>query len=375
MADPKPGRQEEAVFEYTPEPAAAAGGGRQDRAGGGGITISVNGGGGAGSVGLRRQRTEYEAYGASNLRGFEPPEQRLSRLTAEVADLIKLTESQKSQEAAKNAAGASIGGDPAAVQAELRVLEQRLGGLARDGVGAVRSADAQTSAVGSGATAGSLAVQLERLAAGGGATFSAGSGEGRVTYEISYAPTASSVSDESKIAALENTVAGIEKQLGVFDQGCPFADLQTATMQVQRRISSLDSQKIDAIRSGVHKTMSEVDAVLQKRSELEGVSADPDLDRKANELFEFCHRWNAVAPSLPTIVQRLQSLQALHQESSSFTSRLAALETQQEELAKLLETTNTAVEELGTTLQSNMAIVRDSMRALEEKVTKVVGQG
>merc|ERR1719215_1050176 len=102
----------------------------------------------------------------------------------------------------------------------------------------------------------------------------------------------------------------------------------------------MDMQRQEAIRNGVSNTMKEVEQVIKKKEELEGVAADPDLDRKANELFEFCHRWNAVAPSLPAIITRLQALQALHQESHSFSARLGALETQQEELTKLLETTN-----------------------------------
>lgn len=359
-------KEEEQVFEYTPEPPTASD--KKDaskelaptRKHGSATTIDRT----------NRRKMEYETLGTSGIRGFEPPEQRLARLTSEVGDLLKIAEGPAgAQDAVSPATDFGAGNDPVAVAAELRVLEQRLGGLARDG--AVVGHE-QRAAPASGSTAGSLAVQLERLAAGGGAALSKGSGEGRVTYELSYAPVASNVSDESKLASLENTLAGIEKQLGVFDQACPFADLQAAVMQVQRRLSGLDNQRLEAIRSGVSKTMTEVEAVIKKREELEGVAADPDLDKKANELFEFCHRWNAVAPSLPAIISRLQSLQALHQESHSFTSRLAALEHQQDELTKLLETTASAVQDLGKGMQENMAIVRDSMRELEGKITKAV---
>jgi len=360
-----PRREEEQVFEYTPDPPKPG-----DKSHGHSASPSRKGGGGGGERSGGRRKLEYETLGASGAKGFEPPEQRLSRLTAEVGDLIKIVESNKDASQQESSAGISdfAGSDPASVAAELRVLEQRLGGLARDG--AVVGQE-QKAAPAAGATAGSLAVQLERLATGGGATMStAGAGDGRVTYELRYAPLSSSVSEESKLASLENTLAAIETQLGVFDQACPFSDLQSAVMQVQRRLASLDQQRMEIIRSGVAKTMVEVEGVIKKKEELEGAAADPVLDRKANELFEFCHRWNAVAPSLPAIVSRLQSLQALHQESHSFTSRLAALEHQQEELTKLLETTSTAVQDLSKSMQENMTTVRDSMRALEGKITK-----
>merc|ERR1719384_2531257 len=146
----------------------------------------------------------------------------------------------------------------------------------------------------------------------------------------------------------------IEKQLGVFEQACPFADLQTAVTQLQRRLSALDTQKLEAIRSGAQAAVREVDGVLGKKGQLEGVGSNPELDRKANVLYEFCHRWSAVAPSLPALVSRLQSLQALHQESGSFASRLAALEQRQDSMASLLDSTTTAVQDLSRGLQENM---------------------
>lgn len=368
MAIPKEQEKEEVVFEYTPEPAPAS----SSKAKG---NLSATPGEGASVSG--KSRGEYEAIGyAAAARSYEPPEQRLLRLQSEVADLLQLAEAQNADDSLKGNSHFP-GGDPAAVASELRILEQRLGGLARDGQELWKAApDGEVSGA-RAATADALASQLERLAAAGSPAaarlgLGGAAGDGRVTYEINYAPSSAAVADSSKIAALEGSLAGIEKQLGVFEQACPFADLQTAVMQLQRRLSALDNQKLDTIRTGVHKTMLEVEAVLEKKRELEGTAADLDLDRKATELFEFCHRWSAVAPVLPTIISRLQSLQVLHQESASYTTRLAQLEQQQEELAKLLETTSSAVQDLGKSLQDNVKMMKESMTALEGKITKAV---
>merc|ERR1711862_823673 len=107
--------------------------------------------------------------------------------------------------------------------------------------------------------------------------------------------------------------------------------------------------------------------MLTKKSELDGNGAGSNMDRKVDELYEFCHRWSATTASPPMIITRLQTLQALHQQSTSFAPRLAAVELQQDELAKLLETTNTAVQDVGRALQENMTTMKDRMRSLEEK--------
>merc|ERR1712113_1229239 len=126
---------------------------------------------------------------------------------------------------------------------------------------------------------------------------------------------------------------------------------------------------------GVQKVMNDVEQLLSKKAELDkktnGGAVDHDHDKKVAELFDLCHSWSSTAASLPAVVARLQSLQALHQESESFASRLRALEAQQKELAKLLDSTNSSVSDLGKALKENMTAVMDNMKALEQKMAKV----
>ncbi|CAJ1343996.1 unnamed protein product [Effrenium voratum] len=308
--------------------------------------------------GARRKR-EFEVGARSS---FEMPEQRLARLQAEVSELLIYAE----KSAAKDPAAAELlGADPGAMSTELKVLEQRLGALADGSTAWGRSSNRHQA--GGYAMPSSLVSQLERLAGGEAQEVA----DGQVTYEINYAPSAASINDGAKIAAMESSVAEIEKTLGVL-QPHPFPDLQTAIAQLSKRVSLLEKNgKIDTMNRGLEKVAKEVDHLLTKKAELEGTS-DKDLDLKVSQLYDFCHRWSATAASLPLIVSRLQSLQALHLQSASFASRLAALEKQQEELTRLLETTSEAVQDLNAGLQENMTIVRDNMRSLEDKIMQAV---
>lgn len=403
--------QEEVVYEYTPEPAptrpsaaGTAGGPSTPSSRSAGLTASSASKGNEGidtsaapareafdafakresqasaSSGgrpARPKRVEYEALGSTpGLARLETPEQRLLRLQGEVAELLMLAEGAARQEDSGGAADL-WGAEPAAVSEELRVLEQRLGSLASSGSSAWQAgAEAIDGPAGRCAMAGSLVSQLERLAAGGASAATASeaavAGDGRVTYEINYSPDVGALAESANIAALENSIAEIEKQLGVLEPSCPYSDLQTAVVQLQQKMSLLDPQRLESIRASVHKVMGDLDQALAKKAELMGANADPELDRKVSELYDFCHRWSATAASLPSIVSRLQSLQALHQQSATFAARLAALEQQQDELVKLLETTNKSVQELGVGMKENMTIVKDNMRSLEENMQKVL---
>jgi len=382
----------EVVYEFTPEPSSVALGSSSSAPKASAATGAAGEGldtrsappreafdsfakreAGASASSSSRPRAEYEALGsAPGLKGFEPPEQRLARLQAEVADLLKFAESPAAQAGGTNAQDAAelLGGEPTSVASDLRVLEQRLSSLARDGPPTWRG---QTPGGGAGTEVGAgpmpqaLVARIERLAAAGGAAQTTGA-EGRLTYEISYSPSPSALADSSRIAALESSIAEIERRIGVLDPASPISDLQTAVSQMQKRLSLLDTNKIDAISRRVHVVMAEVESMLSKKAELLDSGGSDHNDQKVSELYEFCHRWSSTAASLPAIVLRLQSLQGLHHQSASFVSRLAALEQQQDELATLLETTNSAVEEVKRSLQDNMVTVRDNMKTLEEKI-------
>ncbi|OLQ06317.1 Dynactin subunit 2-B [Symbiodinium microadriaticum] len=304
-------------------------------------------GGAANGRSAAKPRRGYEVAPA----GFEPPEQRLARLQAEVADLLRLTEASAEKEAA---VAELLGGDPGEMSQELKVLEKRLVALS-EGSAPWRGAGGK-KARGGYAMPASLVSQLDRLASGQ-ASAPASEAPGQVTYQINYAPNAASIGEGAKLAAMESTISEIEKQLGVREPISHFPDLQTAVTQLQKRLALLDSPKLEAIAKGVDKVAKEVEQVLAK---------------KVSQLYDFCHRWSATAASLPQIVARLQSLQALHLQSASFASRLASLEKQQEELAKLLETTTEAVEDLNTGLKENMSIVRDNMKSLEARIQQAV---
>lgn len=367
---------ENTVFEYNPpEPEPSLGGGRfaQPRGGAEPATVSkateqIHENASNMSV-LRNRRGSYETLGPPAAATFEPPEQKIAKLQEEVASLINMVEASGAKDGSNDAADV-LGCKPSEVTEELKALEQRLTALAKDGPSAWHKGEGKADP-GPMAMPGSLVSQLNAVAAGGGEA-SSSSASGDMTYELRYAPNVSAVAESSKVAALEAAVAEIEKQLGLPDPSCPFADLNTAVAELQKRAALLDTTKVETISQRVKNVMVDVDKVLEKKREIEGNSVDDDTDTKVGELYEFCHRWSLAASSLPQIVTRLRSLQELHQQSSSFSSRLQGLEHQQEDLLKLLENTNAAVKTLGEELQENMTIVRDSMHTLETKVNKAL---
>ncbi len=54
-------------------------------------------------------------------------------------------------------------------------------------------------------------------------------------------------------------------------------------------------------------------------------------------MFDMLSKWDATNQQLPSIVARLKSLKALHEEAAAFSHTVHELEAQQEEMKKLLK--------------------------------------
>lgn len=318
---------------------------------------------------LGKAQPEYEFVGQSarpKIQNFETPEQRLLRLQVEVADFLKVLHSQATA-AKSGSADDCLLENHEVITSELHLLEQKLESLANDDSTRQLMTSKELSAVshaGQRSVLQSLVGQLERMSEHLKDGMDV---DDKVTYQLHYTPDMKPLVDASKISAVEAKVAEIEKRLGIPGVVCPFADVQSGILHLQQRLALLDGTKIEAINRRVHAVMGDLDAVLQRKAEF----INQDADKKASELFEMCHRWNAAASALPAVVMRLQSLKGLHQHSGSFASRLTVLEQQQEELAKLLSTTNAAVHNLQKSMQENMLIMKDNLLQLEQRMEKI----
>lgn len=307
-------------------------------------------------AGSGRRRSDHQAQAAA-----EQPEERFARLQLEISELLEIAERNAAQRGA-DASWGEFGGDPDAAVAELRELEQRLRGYDPTKTAALK-ASRGVGVAGSSTLEDTLRDGLERLV-NGSQIESSSQGSKRVTWEINYAPSIGAIADSSHIAMLETALADIEKKLGHFEATPQYADLQTALRHLQRRVSLLDTQKVDAIRQGILKAASS----LKSGETEDGDNKDPHADKQLNELHSVCHRWTPTAAALPAIVSRLQSLQTLHQQGASFATRLTALEHQQEEMVTLIQVTNAAVLELSRGMQENMSAIKENLQNLEAKL-------
>lgn len=97
-------------------------------------------------------------------------------------------------------------------------------------------------------------------------------------------------------------------------------------------------------------------------------TAEADKIVKVNELYELVKKWDSCADALPTIVDRLYTLQDLHQQAMEFSSSLKALETAQSELSGNVDSHGKMLKDVHKTFSANVDVIKGNVETLEKRM-------
>lgn len=92
---------------------------------------------------------------------------------------------------------------------------------------------------------------------------------------------------------------------------------------------------------------------------------------KVNELYELVRKWDECCDALPTIVDRLYTLQDLHQQAMEFSSSLKALEAAQQELGQNLQNHDQLLGDVKQTFAQNVDTIKSNMEVLEKRMNSL----
>mmetsp|Transcript_97889 Transcript_97889/g.204140 ORF Transcript_97889/g.204140 Transcript_97889/m.204140 type:complete len:411 (+) Transcript_97889:146-1378(+) len=302
----------------------------------------------------------------------ETLDHRCARLQVECLELLRCCESSSMGD--EKARRELMAGDTTAIANELRALEKLLRGWRKGATATAATVEEVSGVSGPGAMTETLAGQLDRLASGDTGSKATSSSKGApdeklVSWEVNFAPSTIPIIESSQIATLENSLAEMEKKIG--STGAKEPDIYPTMVTLHQRMGLLDPQKLESMRTIASKAKTGLEQAIPQKEQLP--PREPAVDKKVKELYDSCQRWMPVAANLPASVTRMQSLEGFHQLSASFTSRLGALEQEQEELMKVLEVTNMAIADLSRGMQENMIILKENLEALDAKVSKKKG--
>lgn len=228
-------------------------------------------------------------------------------------------------------------------------------------------------------------------------------------YTVTYAPSYHHNHALSKVADFDTRLTFIETVLGIDTIPLPTQerlptraifpvldnlDRQIYTLSsstessldsINRRVRQLtqDAQKLGEARAAAKAAE---DALSPDEDEpgrplpaIDDETQDPELISKINALYGTLTTIESLAPLLPSVLDRLRSLQSVHADAASASQSLAQLETRQENMAQELkcwreglEKVESAMEEGERTMAGNVSVVEEWVKELEDR-TKSLG--
>ncbi|KDO29942.1 hypothetical protein SPRG_05132 [Saprolegnia parasitica CBS 223.65] len=190
-----------------------------------------------------------------------------------------------------------------------------------------------------------------------------------VVYEVYALPESREQKHATvKLASIEQRLVQLEKAVGG-----PTASrsILHAINDLEGRMALLQPAELDAISSRVSALLHDLTAV-SKLQDLHGTVQQSILtaqeSSQLNVMREKLQSVSATAAALPALVEKLTSLRALHQDASTFSTRLQTLETSHDHLKEILSTDAALLRNMEANLAANVAVFAANMESLDKRM-------
>ncbi|XP_045547892.1 dynactin subunit 2 isoform X1 [Salmo salar] len=227
-----------------------------------------------------------------------------------------------------------------------------------------------------GALAKRLLTQLEAVRANRGSTGegkapAAKGPDGVVLYELHSRPEQEKFTDAAKMAELEKRLAELETAVGSgsdkpgpLSAGVQGGSLMDTMELLQARVSALDSATLDQVEARLQSVLGKMNEIAKHKATIE----DAGTQNKVSQLYDVVQKWDAMATSLPQVVQRLMAVKELHEQAMQFGQLLTHLDTTQQMINNSLKDNGTLLSQVQTTMKENLFSVEENFAALDQRM-------
>ncbi|XP_066145248.1 dynactin subunit 2 [Euwallacea fornicatus] len=200
-------------------------------------------------------------------------------------------------------------------------------------------------------------------------------GGDNIIYQFKYRPEQAKLQQTARLAELEGRLHRLESVLGASSD--KLARLATATnkgclMEVAQYLSAtasmLDSSQLDHIEGRLSAMAQKLEALGQKKKELQ---QDDEKDKMILELYELVKSSDNIKELLPQTVERLKSLEALHNKATEFTKTLTQIELAQAEIGCNVQNNKTLLQGVQESFAVNLNEINQKITDLDSRIKAI----
>ncbi|KAG6966267.1 hypothetical protein JG687_00004950 [Phytophthora cactorum] len=222
-----------------------------------------------------------------------------------------------------------------------------------------------------------------------GQTAASSSSDGApIVYEIYSNGELNAVDRDAKtrVATLEARISTLERAIGSFQgqelrldglsslSGASSADLTSAVAQLEQRVALMSEKNLDAVKTRTTALVHEFTLLskLKQSPSVQGALNSQADREQIQTIYDQLSSLDAVAASVPTVVDRLVTLKSVHDEALNVTTRVDKMEQTQASLGELLDSDAALLANMEASLAENVQIFQSNIQQLDDRMAKLL---
>jgi hypothetical protein len=193
--------------------------------------------------------------------------------------------------------------------------------------------------------------------------------------ELFYSPQMADIGSRARVCLLEERVAKLERVIGLSEvSASPSAPPMSGTSLVdlvaalETKVALMDEGRCAAVSRKLTSLTAEIDSLEGKHKAADHEIVNSQLD----VMLEKLERCDGVVHTLPSLVQRLTSLQHLHAESSVFGGRLQRVEAAFGDVSSMVEEDQRMLQQAQVSMRENAQVMLANMQSLSDRLEAAV---
>lgn len=200
-----------------------------------------------------------------------------------------------------------------------------------------------------------------------------------------HSPSATPEHHLQDISKLEQRVYALEQLVGMsppdmtplLSGGAKTFPLLENLRCLEQRVNVLDPTVLDLASTKVQQLISDLESLnkAQVKGKAKGAKGSSNAgmlsDEQLSVLAERVEALEGFEDELPGLLLRLRTMAGVHQEASSFTARLADLESCTDDVVALSQSNSEVLAALQVGFESNMQTLKDNIESLDNRIEKL----
>jgi len=191
-----------------------------------------------------------------------------------------------------------------------------------------------------------------------------GAPDKNVDFKLFVDKKTTELKTELKLGEIEGRLANIEKVIG----NSKGNNILEQFDKIQKMVEFVNDSKLDGIAKKVNTVNQELDNLSSRRQNYN--LNDPNL-KKLERLYDMYLKVQNVHEELPTIIERLECLRLIHEESAYLVDKIHGLKEMQTTILTNLGDNHKLLQKVDENFSKNLATIDNNMKNLEERINKL----